>query len=241
MYGWRARIGIIHPGVSSTDLEEFHRAAPEGVQFVFASLLLPDKFELVTEEVLYPQMEQIELAAKQVAQANVQLIMQHCGALHMLRGWGSDQEIVTMIEKATGIPAVTMGVAEVEALHKLDIRKVVVFTPYEESINAGVEKYIRDAGIEVVLVKRIGGAREVIEASPYGIYRPIKGAFLQAPPADGMIILGGALRTFEIIQALEYDTGKLVVTANQASLWKALNMVNVREPIRGYGKLLEVF
>lgn len=241
MYGWRARIGVIHPSMSITDIEELPKAAPEGVQFIFARLLIPGKFELANEEVTRAMLEHIEQAAKEVASANVQLIMQHCGAMSMFRGWGADNEIVTKIEAATGIPAVSMGTAEVEALHKLDMHRVVVFTPYEESINAAVEQYLRGAGIEVVLLKRLGVAREIIEISPYGIYRPIKDTYLKAPPNDGMILLGGAVRTFQIIQPLEYDTGKPVVTAIQASLWKALNMVSVREPIKGYGKLLQTF
>jgi len=241
MYGWRARIGIIHPSMGVNDFEELHKVAPEGVQFVYSRLLIPGRFELLEERGLRAMLEHLERAAKEVASAGAQLIMQHCGAMSMFRGWGGDKEIITRIEKATGIPAVSMGIAEVEALQKLDIRKVVVFTPYEESVNAGVKEYISGAGIEVVLLKRLGGAREIIEASPYGIYRPIKDTFLQAPSADGLIILGGALRTFEIIQPLECDIGKPVVTAVQASLWKALNMVSVREPIKGYGKLLQMF
>jgi maleate isomerase len=45
-------------------------------------------------------------------------------------------------------------------------------------------------------------------------------------------------KAMDAIQALEYDTKKPVVTANQATLWKILRMAGVYEPIDGYGVLL---
>ncbi len=126
-------------------------------------------------------------------------------------------------------------------MQHLDIHKVVVCTPYAESVNKMLLHYFSGAGLEVVTLNRIGGVREINAISPYGIYRPIKETFVKAPKADGVIMMCGAIRTFEIIQALEEDLGKPVVTANQAALWKALNMVKVKQPIRGYGRLLESF
>jgi maleate isomerase len=240
-YGWRARIGIIHPSMTITDYDELPRATPVGVQFVYASMLIPGRFELANEDVTRGMIPAIELAAKQVASAGVQFIMQCCGALAMFRGWGGDKEITDKIMAATGIPTASHGEAEVEALKRLNIHRVAVFTPYEESINEGVRNYLSGAGLEVVLLKRLGPARELVEISPYGLYRPVKDAYLKAPPNDGIFIMGGALRTFQIIEPLEFDTGKPVVTAVQASLWKSLSAVNVREPIKGYGKLLQSF
>lgn len=244
MYGWRARIGCIRPSFGTSGPEELRKAAPEGVQFANANLLFPLGVEPGTRDVeeAFPAMlKEIERASKEVASAGVQAIIQLGGALSMFRGWGGDREIITRIEEATGIPATTHGIAEVEALHGLGLHKVVVFTPYQESVNIAVKEYIQGSGMEVVLLHRLGGVREVVESSPYGIYRAIKDTFLHAPPADGMIIMCGAVRTFEIIQPMEYDTGKPVVTAVQAALWKMLSMVRVRGPIKGYGRLLEMF
>jgi maleate isomerase len=241
MYGWRARIGVIHPSMTITDYDELPQAAPVGVQFVFSSMLVPGKFELANEDVNRAMLPTIELAARQVASAGVQFIMQCCGAMAMFRGWGGDKEISDRITAVTGIPSSSHGQAEVEALKRLNIRKVAVFTPYEDSVNEGVRNYLTGAGLEVVLLKRLGPAREMVEISPYGLYQPVKEAYLKAPPNDGIFIMGGALRTFQIIEPLEWDTGKPVVTAVQTTLWKSLSATNIREPIKGYGKLLQSF
>jgi maleate isomerase len=241
MYGWRARIGIIPPAMTISDYDEIRKVTPTGVQYVYASMLIPGKFELANEDVTLAMLPAIDLAAKQVASAGVQIIMQGCGALAMFRGWGGDKEITDKIKAATGLPCFSHGDSEIEALKKMNIKKVAVFTPYEESVNDGVRNYLTEAGFEVVLLHRLGPAREMVEISPYGLYRPIKEAYLKAPANDGIFIMGGAMRTFQIIEPLEYDTGKPVVTAVQATVWKSLTAVNVREPINGYGKLLKSF
>lgn len=245
-FGWRARIGQIFPslrGISPCSLDEQRRVVPEGVEFVEAKLIFPPELETGRDEIkAFPVMLGcIEQAAKEVALQKPDIIMQMGGSISIFRGWGGDRDIAERIQAATGIQAVTHGMAEVEALKRMDVRKVVVVTPYVDAVNKAVIDYFGGAGIEVASLVCIGKPREVYGISPYGLYRPMKEAFLKAPAADGLIMMGGAIRTFEIIQALEDDIRKPVITAVQAGLWKGLSMVGVNTPIKGYGKLLESF
>jgi maleate cis-trans isomerase len=41
-----------------------------------------------------------------------------------------------------------------------------------------------------------------------------------------------------IIETLEADLGKPVITSNQAVLWRALRLTGVRQRIPGFGRLL---
>jgi len=243
--GWRARIGHIAPyihGISPCALEEQRSVVPDGVEFIEAKLMFPEKAEpgVRDDTEAFPLMlGLIEQAAREVALQKPDVIMQMGGAISIFRGWGGDRDIVSKIEAATGIPAVTHGMAEVEAMKRMGIRKVVVVTPYAEGVNKALLDYFAGAGLEVVTLQRLGTVRDVYAMSPHGLFRPVKETFLNAGPADGVIIMCGAIRTFEIIQPLEDDIRKPVITAVQAGLWKALDMVNVRTPIKGYGKLLE--
>ena len=45
-------------------------------------------------------------------------------------------------------------------------------------------------------------------------------------------------RTAEIIEDLEQDIGKPVVSSNQATIWDALRKVGVRESVKGFGQLM---
>lgn len=56
--------------------------------------------------------------------------------------------------------------------------------------------------------------------------------------ADGVLIAGTGFRCVAIIEVLEWDLGRPVVSANQASLWHCLRRAGVREAVAGYGGLL---
>jgi maleate cis-trans isomerase len=58
------------------------------------------------------------------------------------------------------------------------------------------------------------------------------------PTADTVLISGTGLATAGIVDRLEKDLGKRVVTSQAATLWQALTLVQLDEPVKGYGQLL---
>jgi maleate isomerase len=58
------------------------------------------------------------------------------------------------------------------------------------------------------------------------------------PEADGVLLAGTGFRCAGIIEALEERLKRPVVAANQASLWRALQVSGGAAPVRGYGRLL---
>jgi maleate cis-trans isomerase len=56
--------------------------------------------------------------------------------------------------------------------------------------------------------------------------------------ADGLFISCMNFDALPAVQALEDQIGKPVVTSHSATLWRALALADVREPILGYGRLL---
>jgi len=59
-----------------------------------------------------------------------------------------------------------------------------------------------------------------------------------ATGADAVLLSGTGLPTVAVLETLERDLGKPVISSNQASLWQALRMAGVREAIPGFGRLL---
>ena len=57
---------------------------------------------------------------------------------------------------------------------------------------------------------------------------------------DGVLIAGTGFRCVGILDALERDLQRPVVSANQASLWHCLRLSGVRTPVGGYGNLLRL-
>jgi maleate isomerase len=56
--------------------------------------------------------------------------------------------------------------------------------------------------------------------------------------ADGVLLVGTGLRSVGILEGLEQDLRRPVISANQASLWHCLRLAGVSAPVSGYGSLL---
>ena len=240
MFGWRARIGFIspNPGGLPGSLLEMERLAPDGVSFLARfidgpkSLLTPDLLEIL------PQIQ--PLARSLVKKADLDLILMAGAPLVLANG---PDKVAQLLTEATGLPATTNVAGLINGMRRLDMQKIVVVTPYypQQTVEL-VKSYLHETGFEIVaMVGGEGTLGTMHEMSQEGTYRMAKKAMLANPSADGLLIVGGGAPLYNVIEILETDTGKPVVSNNFASLWNALTMANVRQPIRGYGKLLTCF
>jgi maleate cis-trans isomerase len=64
------------------------------------------------------------------------------------------------------------------------------------------------------------------------------GRAADAKDADALLISGTGLPTAGVVERLERDLAKPVVTSQTATLWKALRVLRVDAPVKGYGRLL---
>jgi len=76
------------------------------------------------------------------------------------------------------------------------------------------------------------------ELSSHEVYRFIKREFLAHPSAEAIYMLGPAWRTLDIIDTLEQDLGVPVVHAIPAQCWDIQRHLHVRQPVKGFGRLL---
>lgn len=236
MYGWRARIGRISPSPETVGAAEWGRSMPEGVCFIETRTLIQD----VTVAGLAEMVKQVERAARELASAEVELILQAGTAAAFFRGIGYDRELINRITDATGVRATTTLTAVVAALEELRIKELAVATSYLPEIDAKLVEVLTESGVHVRAVRGMGLRRSIDmgKVFPEATYRLAREALEAATGADGILISCGNLRTFEVIDTLEADTGLPVVTSNQAGLWQALRMLGIKESVCGAGRLL---
>lgn len=238
MYGWRARIGKVEPSRGDTYQYEFYQMAPKGVVLVVSIIGL---FNLTKEELSAAYLK-YKAAARELAQVGVDVIALGGSPLFQLQGFGSDREMIQDVEQETGIPTLTGLTAEVEAMRVLNMKKIVIATPFKEEVNERSADWYRQSGIEVLKIKGMGIDKpaEMARLPFYASYRLAREAFLETPGADGIFIACPRWGTIEIIDKLEQDLGVPVVTGSQAATWLSLRKAHVREPIHGYGRLMEI-
>ena len=124
------------------------------------------------------------------------------------------------------------------AIKELDIKKISLATPYIEELNRKEKEFLEANGIKVL--KMVGlGIRENIKigrVKPETVYNLALKANIKN--SDGLLISCTNLRTIEVIERLEEELKKPVISSNTATLWNMLKKVNYRKKISGYGTLL---
>lgn len=239
MYGWRAKIGRISPSPETAGAEEWRRFMPQGVCLVETRTLIRD----VTVGGLTEMIKQVERAAEELASAEVDLILQAGTAAAFFAGLGHDVDLIQRITSTTGIRATTTLTAVLAALRQLGARRLAVATSYLQEIDGRLADVLIGSGFEVAAIRGMGLKRSIDmgKVLPEATYRFARDVVRAAPDAQAILISCGNLRSFEVIESLETDTGLPVVTSNQAGLWQALRLVEIRSPLPGLGRLLRDF
>ena len=79
---------------------------------------------------------------------------------------------------------------------------------------------------------------QVPELPSLDVYRFIRDAFRRHSTAEAIYMLGPAWRTLDIIEKLEQDLGVPVVHAVPAQCWDIQRHLDLRQPVRGFGRLI---
>ena len=238
MWGWRGRIGLIVPGDFIFG-PEFYSVLPEGVAIDVYSLglerLVPEEIER-TANLYLP-------AAQHLATQECDVIISSGTAVLVSMGYERCQEMSRNITEITGIPSISDLEAGFDALNFLSAKKIVFVSPATEAKHEEMKRVFESAGFEIINTKYSGFERyaEFGKQPPYASYRLARQAFLEAPEADAIWILCPIWQTVGNIHKLELEVEKPVVTTTTSIIWAALRIMHIKEPIKGYGKLLELW
>lgn len=236
MFGWRARIGYISPGISLYS-QEWDRPLPEGVVWAIMNLgvdkLTPEEFEQAADKWIS--------AGKALATRDVDIIIIGGTPPQVTLGHEKCKEAARQIQEITGIKTVIMIDGLISALKKLSAKKIVMATPYQEETNEKHKRFLEEQGFNVLHMKGLGlGSNcEITKQPPYASYRLAREAFREAPQADAVWIGCPAWPVLSNVATLENDIGKPVISDLTYLLFQALTELGIKGPIKGYGKLLE--
>jgi maleate isomerase len=152
---------------------------------------------------------------------------------------GEAAMVARLEERTEGIPLTTSCAAAAEALRALEVERLAIVNPpwFGAELDSLGSEYFRAAGIEVVHAAsvRLPSRQQGIE--PQGLFDSICG---QVPEhAGGIFIAGNGLRSAGVVEALERELGRPVVTANQGLLWAMLALAGSEAAVSGYGQLFE--
>ncbi len=233
---WRGVIGLIKPTMRPGSLEEFIRLLPEGIGVIplFVGI------RRGTEDEFREVIAAYESKVAELTEHKVDLIHPEGAPPFMVHGYKGEEKIVKDWEKKYKVPIVTAGMTQVEALRALKVKKVLGVTYFTGKINDTFSRYFIEAGFDVLGMEGISVAFEDVgKLSSQEVYAHTHKAFLQHRGADAIYMLGSGWRTLDIIHLLEEDLQVPVVHPVPARVWAIQKRLHVRQPIKGYGRLLE--
>jgi maleate isomerase len=238
MMGWRARIGFLVAPGNPTVEPEMAELTPAGVSVHFTRLSAtgPAGTHDGQEERNIAQLASLDEATRLVAMTAPQVIVLAHTATSYTLGREAEADLVRRQEAATGTRFVTAFGSVLEALKCLGVRRIAYATPYGADLTERGRAHVAMHGFEVVGVARLEGVRNIYEETAERAYAV--GRQANRPEAEAVFLSRTGMPTLGMLQVLEDDLGKPVVSASSAMMWNALRIAGVSSPKPGYGRLL---
>lgn len=227
------RLGLIVPTTNTVNQAEWQRMAPPGVSFALARMPLHTDTEALHAD--------LEISILELKRHKPDVIAYACTAgslvvpLDALTGFMQDK---------AGVPCVATAPALVHACRFLSIETIALATPYHDALNDHEVEFFAKCGIRTLNVKGLGigagGPHEYVKIASVPkeeVYAHCRAA--DAPAAQAMIVSCTDFQALEAIPRLEAELGKPVISSNLATFWAALRAAGLRQPIAGFGRLLE--
>jgi maleate cis-trans isomerase len=232
------RLGVLVPAGNPTIEPELYRMAPRGLTIHFARLQTldgePGGVDGMEHRTL-GYLESLPSATRALAAVKPDAVVLAHTAVSYLSRFAGEAPLRERLAALTGPRAFTAAGAIRQALQHLGARRLALATPYPEAIGDAGRAYWEAAGFEVVAHRRLDTPNIYDETEERAF---ALGRDADAPTADAVLISGTGLPTAGIIARLEKDLAKPVVTSQAATLWYALRLLQIRDPVRGYGRLL---
>jgi maleate cis-trans isomerase len=139
-----------------------------------------------------------------------------------------------------GVPAVTSAEAIGEAVRALGMTRIGIVTPYSAAVIQRAKRYFETKYRLQVVGMEGFGATDAYAIGKLDSSMAFEGLQrVDTPAIEALIVPGRNFPTMPWIAAWERALDKPVITTNQATLWGALGVMKLNDPLPGLGRLLE--
>ena len=133
----------------------------------------------------------------------------------------------------------TPSTAAVNALKKLGLKKISIFTPYSKALNDEVVDYFKKENFEITTNSYfdISNDLDIGKVDENYLYETL--CEMDLGKAEALFISCTALPALSIIDKLEKKLNKTVLSSNQVLIWDTLQSIGKRDRIEGFGRLFK--
>ncbi len=236
---WNKRIGTIVPVSNTTNEIEFNRLKPDGVTVHFTRVPLDtdpaaDDFKAM--------LISASCAAEELAAAGADVIAYGCTSGSMAC---PPDRLISAMEKASGKPSLTTAGAILKALETLGVKRIAMATPYTDVTNEKERGFMERHGFEVTAIKGLGMGGSLQKIQKISRVRSSEiqqhAKSVDSQKADALLICCTDFGSADVVETLEDELGKPVITSNTATFWASMRSAGIAKPITGFGKLLAAY
>ena len=133
----------------------------------------------------------------------------------------------------------TPSTAAINALKKMNIKNIAIFTPYSKALNDDVVKYFENQNFKITsnAYFDITNDLDIGKVDEDYLYKIL--LEMDLGNADCLFISCTALPALSIIEKLEKKLNKVVLSSNQVLIWDTLQSIGKKTLINGFGKLFK--
>lgn len=230
----RARIGFIIPSSNRMIEPQMQRFMPAGVVPHFTRIGMTNRHKAPLEQLL----PRITYAAELLADSKCDAIVLQCTGTSMSGGVDMDKMVVGEIEKVTKRPSLSTASALNDAFAALKVRRLVFISETQQDGHDAKLRFLREAGYDIVADRAacLAGTDAYCTTPPKFWYD--LAVSLRNASADGYFISCSNIHSIDVIEELERELARPVITSNQAAIWRSLRAIGINEEVKGLGALL---
>lgn len=236
--GERASIGLVslaRDRVAIADTEAFYRDL-DGVTVFSTRMPSP---EVITPESLLAMRSDLATAAGILVPGSRLDVLGFC-CTSGTAAIGVDGVASALREGRGDLPVTTPISAAVKAIRAVGARRIALLVPYWEAAATIVAGFFEAQGIEITrrATFDLAGDASMNRVSEEAISSAASS--ILTDEADALFVSCTAIRTAHLIERLEQQIARPVLTSNQVMAWDCLRTAGVSDKVSGHGRLFRL-
>ncbi len=190
----------------------------------------------LTKENLIKMAENITEVSKDILpDEKLDCVVYGCTSGTIASGYDSIKNKINLAKPEAKV--VTPSSTAVNALRKMNVKKVSIFTPYSEKLNNDVVDYFKKENFTVISNSYfdILYDNDIAKVDPEYLFEVI--TKMDLGEAEAVFLSCTNLPALNIVDKLEKKLNKIVLSSNQVLIWDTLQNIKKTEPVNGFGKL----
>ena len=191
---------------------------------------------LEAESLAHFEVQHFVRAAQLLADARMDVIAWN-GTAGAWQGIASDTAMCEAITQATGIPATTSTLAQLQAFEQYGISRCALAVPYLTSVRDAIVRTFASRGL-------VCAGSAALEISTNAAFAEVPAATIRElvaradrPDAEAMAIICTNLPAAWLVTELEQTHAKPVFDSTLVTIWHALRLAGLHDVLDGWGDL----